>query len=317
MTWAMEQQLCTDPNACSVLMALANHADRDGTASFPSVETLRRYTKLSERTIRAKLAALEQSGMIRRGNQAIAAAHIARADQRPVVWDLAMERGIGELAPEQADGVRDLHPATGTGCKSGVNGVQMTSERGARAAPEPSFNHKATGIYTAGARESLNEPSGDSGQFVQATDQVGTFEGHGNGPFTPAATAPTPAGAIAVELRRRGYRITSHSPELAAALAEGVTLDAIAEFADLYPADHPKCRGSPGYVLSAARRQHAETAEPIATATATATAPRGTHATDRPGHRESAVERVARRIHEAEERDAAAAALPHALAADG
>jgi len=40
-----------------------------------------------------------------------------------------------------------------------------------------------------------------------------------------------------------------------------VTLDQVAEFAEIYPADYAKCRGSPGYLLSACRRQRAESAE--------------------------------------------------------
>lgn len=140
MTWAMEQQLVTDPHACSVLIALANHADRDGTGSFPSVETVRLYTKLSERTIRTKLADLEGAGIIRRGNQAIAAAHIDRADRRPVVWDLAMELGVQDSHPVQENGVQQPHPENSTGCSSRPNGVQLTSPRGARVAPKPSLN---------------------------------------------------------------------------------------------------------------------------------------------------------------------------------
>lgn len=294
MTWAMEQQLVTDPHACSVLIALGNHADRDGTGAFPSVETLRRYTKLSERTIRTKLAELEATGIIRRGNQAIAAAHIERADRRPVVWDLAMELGVQEMHPAQETGVQQAHPVNATGCSSRRHGVQLVQERGARAAPKPSLNHPEPGI-------SPGAPA--------PADFTGSFEGHGDTApkTTPGATA---AGAIAADLRRRGYRITSTHPDLLAAVAEGVTPDRIAEFAELYPADHSKCRGSPGYVISAARRQLADTADPISPG-----APREPH------RRLSAVERVRANVEAAERRDAAQRGSAHGpaypLAADG
>jgi len=43
-------------SACKfVLVGLANHAGPDGTAAFPSVATLVRYTGLSERTVRTCL----------------------------------------------------------------------------------------------------------------------------------------------------------------------------------------------------------------------------------------------------------------------
>ena len=46
--------------ACKfVLVGLANHAGPDGTAAFPSVATLVRYTGLSERTVRTCLDRLE------------------------------------------------------------------------------------------------------------------------------------------------------------------------------------------------------------------------------------------------------------------
>ena len=62
ITWALNlapvpADVHGKPNsACAfVLVGLANHADPDGTAAFPSVPTLVRYTRLSERTIRTAL----------------------------------------------------------------------------------------------------------------------------------------------------------------------------------------------------------------------------------------------------------------------
>lgn len=144
---------------------------------------------------------------------------------------------------------------------------------------------------------------------AEPADFAGSFEGHSDTApkTTPGATA---AGAIAADLRRRGYRITSTHPDLLAAVAEGVTPDRIAEFAEIYPPDHAKCRGSPGYVISAARRQLADTADPISPGT-----PREPH------RRLSAVERVRANVEAAERRDAAQRGSAHGpaypLAADG
>lgn len=73
VAWALEfQDLPIDrrsgepsSSAAFVLIGLANHAGPGGTDSFPSVETLQRYTKLSERSVRNALRALEEHGTIR------------------------------------------------------------------------------------------------------------------------------------------------------------------------------------------------------------------------------------------------------------
>jgi hypothetical protein len=173
------------PNsACAfALVGLANHADPDGTGAFPSVDTLVRYTRLSERTIRTALDRLEEAGLIRPCAPEIVAARIRRADRRPQGWDLdlsqvrddlddgdvaALERqfpGLSERLraargkpadsvpnevqqPHPVDetpvdnrfgGVQPLHPAKSTGCNQFTNGVQLTQERGAAIAPEPSI----------------------------------------------------------------------------------------------------------------------------------------------------------------------------------
>jgi hypothetical protein len=76
-------------SACKfVLVGLANHAGPDGTAAFPSVATLVRYTGLSERTVRTCLDRLQAQGVISPCDPDIVAARIRRADRRPQGWDL-------------------------------------------------------------------------------------------------------------------------------------------------------------------------------------------------------------------------------------
>jgi hypothetical protein len=141
-----------------VLIGLANHAGPDGRAAFPSVQTLVRYTRLSERTVRYCLDRLEKDGVMRPCDEAVIAAHIKRGDRRPKGWDLAMERIRTDLTAEQmaaiarsnpmlaglihrvqplhlvqSSEVQPLHP-------EGGNGVQLTQARGAVAAPEPSLD---------------------------------------------------------------------------------------------------------------------------------------------------------------------------------
>lgn len=90
MVWALEQAPDVPAQALGVLMGLANHADERGRGAFAGQELLAEYARKSDRQTRTDLARLEEAGLIRRGDQSLVA-HL-RADKRPVVWDLAMER---------------------------------------------------------------------------------------------------------------------------------------------------------------------------------------------------------------------------------
>lgn len=138
MSWALSQRDLKDSSARHVLLCLANYAGTDGRGAFPSATTLSADTGLSERTVRYKLDDLEKGGFIVRGNQAIAAVHIDRHDRLPVVYDLPIQRGA-ESAPRSKRGANDV-----TGCNQQQNGVQISTERGAVAAPNPSLNHQIT-----------------------------------------------------------------------------------------------------------------------------------------------------------------------------
>lgn len=146
MVWALEQQEIKDSTCRHVLLCLANYAGSDGRGAFPSALTLAVDTGLSERTVRYKLDALESAGLIRRGNQSIAAAYIDRHDRRPVVYDLIEKRGA-PAAPRSERGANE----NATGCSSERNGVQMKTERGAAAAPNTSSIRHL----------SVNKPIGD------------------------------------------------------------------------------------------------------------------------------------------------------------
>jgi DNA-binding transcriptional ArsR family regulator len=140
MSWALSlpKPVLSDASARHVLLCLANYAGSDGRGAFPSASTLSDDTGLSERTVRYKLDVLEASGLIVRGNQAIAAVHIDRHDRRPVVYDLQIKRGA-DIAPRSERGADDA-----TGCNLQQNGVQISTERGAAAAPNTSLNHQVT-----------------------------------------------------------------------------------------------------------------------------------------------------------------------------
>jgi len=147
------------PNsACAfVLVALANHADPDGSNAFPGVDTICRYTRLSERTVRTALDRLEDIGVIRPCDPDVVAAKIKRADRRPNGYDLdyALIRddlSAAELAKIGRDnpwlrhwieatqrGATVAGRASERGATDDTDGVQPLPSRGAVVAPEPSF----------------------------------------------------------------------------------------------------------------------------------------------------------------------------------
>lgn len=156
MAWAIEQQLVTGATARHVLLVLANYADHEGRCAFPSAATLARNTGLTERGVRLKLAELQKLGAIRLGNQAIVAAHIDRADRRPVVYDLCIT------------GVNPVHPAA-TGGISRQHGVNVAAARGEPRSPKPAFNHPRTNAH-AGARAGDKSPGNSQEQSGRQPD---------------------------------------------------------------------------------------------------------------------------------------------------
>ena len=86
VSWALSTQRVATPMQRLVLIAVANHADKRGQFAWPSQETLAEYCCCSSRTIRRQLSELEESGLIRRGDQRLVS-HF-RGGYRPVVYDV-------------------------------------------------------------------------------------------------------------------------------------------------------------------------------------------------------------------------------------
>ena len=267
------------PNsACAfVLVGLANHAGPDGTAAFPSVDTLVRYTRLSERTVRTALDRLEQAGLLKPCAPEIIAARIRRADRRPQGWDLdltrvrddlddrdiaALERQfpglrdrilanqgsqggyIAEASCAQSQtpvpvdnpvaetpvdndigGVQSLHPASGAGCSRRADGVQLTKQRGAAAAPELSI-----------------EPPGEpSAALARACDPPPVADGQGGGADSKFFSALGPGWLLSASQRAR---IASAAMS---AVAEGWDASELAAFVG----QNPSGARSPYAVLAA------------------------------------------------------------------
>ena len=139
MSWALTQQIVTDSHTRHVLLCLANYADQSGRAAFPAVSSLALDTGLAPRTVQYRLRELESIGLIKRGNQAVAAAYITQRDRVPVCYDIDLSRGAQD-APRSERGA----PDDATGCTPRQNGVHATTERGAPGAPNPPINHPLT-----------------------------------------------------------------------------------------------------------------------------------------------------------------------------
>lgn len=88
MTWALYEAPGIDPTARLVLAVLADHAHADGTAAFPSKQTIADVVGITARNVALHLRKLEAQGLIRKGNQL----HVEyiRKDKRPTVYNLAM-----------------------------------------------------------------------------------------------------------------------------------------------------------------------------------------------------------------------------------
>lgn len=171
MTWAIEQQDIRDATARHVLLCLANYADADGKAAFPSTSRLEADTGLSESTIRRKLDLLEEMGLIKKGNQAIVAAYIERGDRRPVCYDMVIKKPGVAVTPGDERGVT----VTGTGCHGDANGVSLTSERGVTVTPNPSLtiNKPSKNRSPKSAEVSLPENFGISDRVRQWAEEKG------------------------------------------------------------------------------------------------------------------------------------------------
>ncbi len=86
MNWALTEAPVESAQEHIILIALADRAHSDGTAAWPSQAEIAQRARCSTRTVRRYLKALEERGVIRRGDQSLVA-HLS-ADSRPIVWDL-------------------------------------------------------------------------------------------------------------------------------------------------------------------------------------------------------------------------------------
>lgn len=263
----------------AVMLALANQCNDFGEHCFPSYDLILRHCSLSRRAMFEALAQLEEGGFISR----LPIQNTQRIEFRIHVSKL-QQSFLPGIGPE-------ISPPT------------RANNTSAPAAPVQEA-HQCDG--RTGAQ---NDETGAPGALYKAPNS------------THALSGARARAATVVELRKAviagGYppiRVPTADPRLELASAESARIGH-ASAIDLATAVAREAMGqSPpksfGWIVGAVRGRMADTHD-------TATVSRGTHATDQPSPRRSASERVADRIREAEQRDAADAAASHALAPDG
>ena len=100
MTWVLDHAPADlKPQARLVLISIANHADREGSESWPKIATICRETGLGERQVQRWLASLVDDRLVEIEVNA-GGSHRLAADRRPNRYTItAMQRGVTDDTP--------------------------------------------------------------------------------------------------------------------------------------------------------------------------------------------------------------------------
>lgn len=110
MVWALNDAPANTSGELLVLISLAERANEDGTAAWPSHAWLANRARCSISTVQRRLRDLESAGLITRGDQRLTA-HLP-GDRRPVVWDLEMHGTTGQDDRPVRGNTHDRSPVT-------------------------------------------------------------------------------------------------------------------------------------------------------------------------------------------------------------
>lgn len=103
-TWAYDQEVVEDAPTQAVLVNMADHAGQDGEGVYPSVKTIARQTRLSERTVQKCRKKLADLGLIEETG------HKANGVRE---FRLCMERGANDVHPTPVPGAPPPRPSDG------------------------------------------------------------------------------------------------------------------------------------------------------------------------------------------------------------
>ena len=137
ITWVMENAPVESPTEMVILYALADRAHDDGSSAWPSYQWIADRAVCSRRTVIRHIKAMEERGLIRRGDQRFVQ-HLP-SDKRPTVWNLNLslrrptkpDAGCQSVTPD----VSGVSPEVPAGCHPVQSGVSPLS-------PNPSLNQK-------------------------------------------------------------------------------------------------------------------------------------------------------------------------------
>lgn len=139
ISWVLRHSDESVPGRRLVLLVLADKADDDGTNAYPSVATIARETRMSERGVQYALRALEADGRIKK---------LGTHPTYGTTEYRVLMGGGATIAPVQRQ----------QGCNLRQGGVQSATEPGAQIAPEPSLKQPSIEPSTsARAREAVAE----------------------------------------------------------------------------------------------------------------------------------------------------------------
>nr|WP_252728372.1 helix-turn-helix domain-containing protein [Curtobacterium sp. WW7] len=122
ITWVLYEAPVTTQSHLLVLLALADRAHDDGSAAYPAREWIADRARCSVRSVASHLRALEDAGLIRKGDQDLVS-HF-RADRRPVVYDVVMTAGKSCTPP-----VHDVQSDAPRGARSRTHDVQPVAHK--------------------------------------------------------------------------------------------------------------------------------------------------------------------------------------------
>jgi len=141
LSWALRHSEARQSDRL-VLLVLADHAKDDGTAAWPSVETIARQARISERQAQRALRSLEGDGEIRA---------TGKSKSGTTVWEIS-----GYRRHENLDGgVSECRPGGDTGVAEGVTSAAEGGDVGVtRSVPratvqDPSTTSRARGTVVA------------------------------------------------------------------------------------------------------------------------------------------------------------------------
>jgi DNA-binding Lrp family transcriptional regulator len=173
ISWVFRHSPESTPGRRLVLIVLADKADHDGTGAYPSVATIAREARMSERGVRYALRALEESGQIE------------RRGLHPVY-------GTNEYAVNMGQPVQ--------GGKPTQEGGQTDADQVSQIAPEPSLEPSGTVKREERARAKADEVPDDFPENLRPHARIvypllrDVAEQHNARPVTARAVALTIMG---------------------------------------------------------------------------------------------------------------------------